>query len=94
MHVYGSTYVHGPQSINAPHRAASPQPTDGATKTTTGADQLDISSEANFVSKARDLPENRADRVAEIRQAIAEGTYETDEKLNVALDRLLDEIAG
>jgi negative regulator of flagellin synthesis FlgM len=40
------------------------------------------------------LPEIRHERVAEIRQQIAAGTYETPEKLEVALDRLLDELGG
>jgi len=40
----------------------------------------------------QDLPEIRTDRVAQIREAIESGTYETEEKLNVAIDRLLDEI--
>ena len=34
----------------------------------------------------------RQDRVAEIRAQIASGAYETDVKLNGALERLLDEI--
>jgi negative regulator of flagellin synthesis FlgM len=59
----------------------------------TGADQLDISNEADMVSRARDLPEVRTDRVAEIRAAIESGTYETPEKLEVAVGRLLDEIS-
>jgi hypothetical protein len=32
------------------------------------------------------------DRVNEIRAQIAAGTYETDEKLDIAVGRLLDEI--
>jgi negative regulator of flagellin synthesis FlgM len=34
----------------------------------------------------------RMDRVNEIRSAIAQGTYETPEKLEIALDRLLESI--
>jgi negative regulator of flagellin synthesis FlgM len=93
MQVSGPTYVHGPQSINAPHRATPAQGAGGA-NAAPAADQLDISSEASFVSLARDLPEIRGDRVAELRQAIADGTYETDDKLDVALGRMLDEFAG
>lgn len=92
MQIHGPAYLHGPQSINAPHRASAPQPAQGAQQVS-GADQLDISSEANYVSLAREIPDIRADRVAEIRQAIADGTYDTDEKLDIALERLLDEIA-
>jgi hypothetical protein len=39
------------------------------------------------------MPEIRANRVAELRAAILEGRYESEEKLSLALDSLLDEIA-
>ena len=52
-----------------------------------GVDQLDLSPEAEFVAQARDLPEIREDRVAAIRAEIASGTYETPEKLDLALSR-------
>ena len=42
--------------------------------------------------QARALPEVRQARVDRIRAEIAAGTYETDEKLEIALGRLLDEI--
>jgi negative regulator of flagellin synthesis FlgM len=58
-----------------------------------GADQLDISREADMVSRIRDIPDIRADRVAEIRAAIEAGTYETSDKLDIAVGRLLDEIS-
>jgi anti-sigma28 factor (negative regulator of flagellin synthesis) len=34
----------------------------------------------------------REDRVEAVRLQIAEGTYETNDKLNIAVERLLDEI--
>ena len=34
----------------------------------------------------------RADLVARVRREIAEGTYDTPEKLEIALDRLLDRL--
>ena len=55
-------------------------------------DQLDISHEADLVSRVREMPAIRQDRVNELRAQIASGTYETDAKLNGALERLLDEI--
>ena len=58
-----------------------------------GADQLDISREADMVSRLRDIPDIRADRVAEIRAAIEAGTYETPDKMEVAVGRLLDEMS-
>ena len=44
-----------------------------------------------MASRRRQL--GRAERVQELRSAILNGTYETDDKLSTALDRLLDEIA-
>ncbi len=44
-----------------------------------------------MVSRIRDLPDIRHDLVARIRGEIEAGTYETDEKLDVALGRLLEE---
>ena len=91
MQIHGPAQVHAPQSINAPHRAQSAQPA-AASKTTTEVDQLDISPEAQLASQIRDIPDIRADRVAEIRAAIEAGVYETEAKLEVAVERLFDEI--
>ena len=55
-------------------------------------DELDISPEADLVSRAREVPDVRQELVARIREEIQAGTYETDAKLDVAMDRLLDEI--
>jgi negative regulator of flagellin synthesis FlgM len=35
----------------------------------------------------------RSDRVAELRAQIASGQYETTERLNAAVERMLDELA-
>ena len=90
MEIYGPSNVHGAQSIKAPQRL---RPTQTETVVdNTPVDQLDISAEADFVSQVNDLPDVRADRVADIRAQIDAGVYETDEKIDVAVGRLLDEI--
>ncbi len=93
MQINGPSHIHGPQSLSGPHRtqAAAPQQ---APQPLHGADQLDISSEADLVSRVNELPEMRTDRIAEIRSQIASGVYETQEKLDVAVGRLFDELAG
>lgn len=91
MQIQGPAHLHGPQSINAPHGAKQTQPT-AEPQSVRESDELDISQEADLVSRIRDLPDIRADRVASIRAEIESGAYETDAKLEVALDRLLDEI--
>jgi negative regulator of flagellin synthesis FlgM len=45
-----------------------------------------------LLDKVQELPDIRSDLVARIRAEIAAGTYETEEKLEIALERLLDEI--
>jgi len=92
MQIHGPTQVHGPQSVNAPHRIQAPRPAAQAGHVA-GADQLDISREADMISRVREVPDIRADRVAENRAAIEAGTYETPEKLDIAVGRLLDEIS-
>ncbi len=91
MQIQGPSHLHGAQPINSPHRATQAESTS-ATSSLAEVDQLDISPEADLVSRTSGLPEMRMDRVAEIRAQIASGTYETDAMLDVALDRLLDEI--
>jgi negative regulator of flagellin synthesis FlgM len=90
MQIYGTSQLHGAQSINAPHlqRAAEVRPGTAASQ----SDQVDISPAAEMAGKVSDIPDIRQDRVATIRAAIADGTYETQDKLSTALSRLLDEI--
>jgi negative regulator of flagellin synthesis FlgM len=93
MQIHGPTHVHGSQPINSPHRVRPTQTNEAPAQSTSGVDQLDISPEADLVSRVRELPDIRADRVSQIRAEIESGVYETDEKLDIALDRLLDEFA-
>ena len=92
MYIYGTTQIHAAQPLNPPHRLTPSQGPSGSSSFS-GVDQLDISPEADFVAQARDLPEIREDRVAALKAQIQSGAYETADKLDVALSRLLDEIA-
>ncbi len=92
MQINGPGPVQGPQPIqgtNRTHQAQEAAPRPHFLE----ADQLDISREADFLSRVRELPEIRTDRVAEIKAQIENGAYETDEKLDLAVDRLLNELA-
>jgi negative regulator of flagellin synthesis FlgM len=90
MHVYGPAHLHGPQAINAPHGARASQPTERL-ESTPIRDELDISEAARLAAETQSQG-IRQDRVDAIRAQIAEGTYETPEKLSLAVDRLLDQI--
>lgn len=61
-------------------------------------DQLDLSSEAESINRLAAGGESstvegiRFEKVADLRRQIAEGSYDTPDKLDAALDRLLDQI--
>jgi negative regulator of flagellin synthesis FlgM len=55
-------------------------------------DEVSISSAARLLGELQNDPSVRAERLDEIRQAIADGVYETPAKLEAALLKLLDEI--
>lgn len=89
MQVYGPTQLHGAQSVGAPHMARSSQATTSTESSV--QDELQLSDAGQLVDQVHQLPEIRQDRVDSIRAQIAAGTYETDDKLDVAINRLLDE---
>ena len=91
MKIDGVPHIHSAHSLQGPHRTEAAQASTSA-DAWMGVDELEISPEADLVSQVHDLPEIRADRVAEIRAEIASGAYETDEKLELAVGRLFDEI--
>jgi negative regulator of flagellin synthesis FlgM len=91
MEIYGPSRIDGAQSIRAPHHVRSIEPQTSA-ESVYGMDQIDISPEAELVGRVADLPDVRADRITEIRAQIEAGIYETPEKLDIAVGRLLDEI--
>jgi len=91
MHIYGPSQLHGPQPIAAPHSLHPAQPT-ARPEPSQIVDQIDISEAAQLVEQVRQLPDIREDRVEAVRQQIAAGTYDTSDKLDAAIERLLDEI--
>jgi len=92
MQVYGPSYLHGPQAVSAPHNARGAAAPD-ANSATAIRDEVSISSAGSFLDKVHSLPDIRQDRVAQIRDALASGTYLTPDKLDLAMERLLDEVA-
>jgi negative regulator of flagellin synthesis FlgM len=91
MHIDGPSSIHGAQRIHAPHAVQPAAPAEQAGPIVE-PDQVDISEAARLASGVHELPPVREDLIARVRAAIAEGTYETPERLDVALDRLLDEL--
>ena len=92
MQINGPSHVHSAQPISTPHisRVDRAETHGGFVA---GGDEVSISREADLVARTHDMPAIRQDRVSEIRAQLASGVYETDAKLDLALERLLDEIA-
>jgi negative regulator of flagellin synthesis FlgM len=93
MQIDGLSHIHGSHSVNAPHRVR-PAEQKASVDHLFGADRIDISQEAELLSQVHELPDVRTDRVEQIRAQLAAGTYETQQKLDVAVGRLLDELVG
>ncbi len=52
-------------------------------------DSVEISELAGFLSRLAELPEARARKIVDARNAILNDTYETPQKLDIATDRML-----
>ena len=59
---------------------------------TRGADKAELSGVGHLLQSLKAGGDVRADKVAAIKAQIEAGTYEDDHKLNVAVDRLLDDL--
>jgi negative regulator of flagellin synthesis FlgM len=55
-------------------------------------DEVEISSVGKMLDDASRTPGVREERLAEIRAAIEAGTYETPEKLEIALGRMIEQL--
>ena len=55
-------------------------------------DRVELSGMSGLLKSLKAGNDFRADKVADIKAQIEAGTYETDEKLDVASDRLLDDL--
>ncbi|MEO0530596.1 MAG: flagellar biosynthesis anti-sigma factor FlgM [Planctomycetota bacterium] len=102
MQVNGPGNVHSAHGLSGPHfrnKAAATQ-----APTAQPADKLEISAEATEAARLSEIAETRASEhvkdaegvrtglVQRLRGEIAAGTYESADKLDAALDRVLDEI--
>lgn len=57
------------------------------------ADRLELSGVSHLLSALKGSKDVRLDKVAQVRAELDAGTYETDARIDAAVDRLLDEIA-
>ncbi|MCB9855144.1 MAG: flagellar biosynthesis anti-sigma factor FlgM [Phycisphaerales bacterium] len=55
-------------------------------------DRVEISELARFLSRLAELPDDKARRIVDIRSEIDKGTFVTSERLNIASERLFEDI--
>jgi flagellar biosynthesis anti-sigma factor FlgM len=58
------------------------------------ADRVELSDRAQLLERLRQLPEVREALVSKVRRQIAEGTYETPQRIESAIKSLIEEIAS
>ena len=56
------------------------------------SDTVEISAIARLAAKIQEIPDVRAELVARVKAEIAAGTYETPERIEAAVDRLMEEL--
>ncbi|HOW17435.1 MAG TPA: flagellar biosynthesis anti-sigma factor FlgM [Phycisphaerae bacterium] len=78
-----------PQRIGPGH---APREHGVATIAAPAQDEVEISSVAQALSLLENAPDIRVDKVAEVRAAIARGDYETDERIDRTIDRLMVDV--
>lgn len=90
MEIQGAGAARGPQPIYA---RMAPTSVELAQPTQVGVarDHVEISALGQLLDSINRLPEIRQERVSEIRAQITSGVYETPEKFEIALDRMMGE---
>jgi len=100
--VIGNPAAGAPQQITpaaAPVAVVAPEATPGtAASCTTEApvqtDRVEFSQHAQLLEKVHQLPDLRQDKIDSIKNEIADNTYLTNDKLDIALNRMIDEVFG
>ena len=94
MNIWGVTSTQGSQGLAALKSVEAAQTAQAATQQGVNQVQDTVTLSVDAVQAADSTADIRFDRVNAIRAAIADGSYETPEKLDAALDRLLDRLGG
>lgn len=86
----------GHNSVGPAHRVAGGAPAPGTAKpkrlAEPRADQVELSDHVRLLDRLREMPNVRTELVNAVKQAIADGTYDTPDKLDTAVARMLDDL--
>jgi hypothetical protein len=98
MEITNTAFVHNAHSIQGPHRAMPAGESASAGQTTGIRDIINFSDEAMRLSRtdsastASSKSGIRFDLVNRVRSEIAAGTYDTADKMDIALDRMVSNL--
>lgn len=80
-----------PQPVEPTHSVT---PSAAPAASSNVSDVVEISTAAALAAKVGELPDVRADLVARVKQEIKAGEYETPEKIDIAVQRLMEDLLG
>lgn len=86
--VQNATPAAGIEPVSAVNADIRPAESAGVT------DTVEISTVAKMAAKIADLPEVRSELVERVKAELAAGIYETPEKMDIAIERLVDDLMG
>ena len=89
--VNGIGPVGAPKAIEPPANIAA---TERASQAEAPRDVVEISSVAKLAAKIQDIPEVRGELVQRVKSEIETGAYETPERIEIAVDKLMEELLG
>lgn len=78
--------------ISAVEKTQETRAVEDAKATSQSADQTSVSAAANLVNEAISLPDIRTEKVAQIQQAIQDGTYKVDS--SKVAEKMIDNMLG
>ncbi len=84
--------IHGLGGLQPPKPTEGVIPGRSACRAQQTSDSVEISTAAKLAIKVRDIPDVRVDLVAGVKAEIVAGTYETSERLEITIDRLLEDL--
>jgi len=89
--IHGIQPPAGPQPVDPMEAASAKSP---KIEPANVDDVVEISDVARLAAKLQEVPEVRTDLVQRIKEEIAAGTYETPERIEITVDRLMEEFLG
>jgi negative regulator of flagellin synthesis FlgM len=92
MNIWGVFSTHGAQALGGVKGVESAKAAQAAAQQGVGEVHDSVTLSIDAVRSAEAASDIRFDKVNAIRAAIADGSYDTPEKLDIALDRLLDRL--